>query len=411
MTLEDAPFLFVGNGQYANRGCEAIAKSSIRLIREYYPNAPIVNGNELGDYDQIDETEPDVRHIRCSCMGAAHRKMRISKLIFDKTRLMVDISQAGRTIREWAPHSRAVLSMGGDLYGLSQGSITLLQYVFLGRAAIRAGKPFIIWGATIGNMDAYPVIKRTALNHFRECSLILVRDKASLEYLENNGVKDNVKLVADPAFLLKPVEPTIPLPNNDPLEEMIGLNLASSYGSQGGLGSYRDMIRIGADCVQGIMKTTGKSVLLIPHIVAYPDNTTANDTIFLSLVRECLAERGIDVPLLPSSLRVWEIKWVLGKLKAYVGSRFHSTVGALGSGTPTISICFSEKAPALNQLLLGHTRFVMHCRNLTPTTLSEMTCQLLSEEDAVRKQLQKTLPEIQALAHSAGDYLKEALSK
>ena len=77
MTLEDAPFLFVGNGQYANRGCEAIAKSSIRLIREYYPNAPIVNGNELGDYDQIDETEPDVRHIRCSCMGAAHRKMRI----------------------------------------------------------------------------------------------------------------------------------------------------------------------------------------------------------------------------------------------------------------------------------------------------------------------------------------------
>ena len=37
----DKPFLFVGNGPYANRGCEAITKSSVRLIREFpYKKAP-----------------------------------------------------------------------------------------------------------------------------------------------------------------------------------------------------------------------------------------------------------------------------------------------------------------------------------------------------------------------------------
>ena len=49
------PFLFVGNGPYANRGCEAIVKSSVRLIRDFYPDAQIINANPRASYDQPDE--------------------------------------------------------------------------------------------------------------------------------------------------------------------------------------------------------------------------------------------------------------------------------------------------------------------------------------------------------------------
>lgn len=410
MIRDDTPFLFVGNGPYANRGCEAIVKSSVQLIREYYPGVPIINGNELGDYDQVDETEPGVYHKKCSCVAGGITRMWVSYQAYKKTGMLIDLSGAGKMVREWAPQCRAVISMGGDPLGLSHGSQILLQLLFLGMATLKKRKPLIIWGATIGNMDAAGRLKRVAIDQFKRCSLILARDGDTVNYLSQNGVRDNVRLVADPAFLLNPEEPTKPLPNQEPLEEMIGFNLSSSYTIQGQLGNYRDMIKLGADCVESIMRATGRSVLLVPHIVAFPEGMPTNDTIFLSLVRECLADRGIDVSLLPSSLRSWELKWVLGKLHAYVGSRMHSIVGAMGSATPTVSIGFSEKYPALNTLLLGHTRFMLSCRDLTAHSCTEKLLELLDENDQVRQQLIQRLPEIKAMSHSAGAYLNETLT-
>jgi colanic acid/amylovoran biosynthesis protein len=409
MDSDEKPFLLVGNGPYANRGCEAIAKSSIRLIREFYPDAPIINGSELGSYDQVDETEPFVFHEKCSTVSGGITRMWLSHQIYQRTKILVDLSTAGRFVRDKAPRSRAVLSVGGDLIGLSHGSQILLQYLFFGLAAQKAGKPFVIWGATIGNLDKGGKLKHVAFDHFKKCSLILARDEDTIGYLAANGVADNVRLVADPAFLLEPAQPRIPLPNREPLEESIGFNLSSAYGVQGELGNYRDMIKLGADCVERMMQTSGRPIILVPHIVAFPENMPTNDTIFLSLVKERLAARGLDVPLLPSSLRSWELKWVLGRLYAYVGSRMHSVVGALGAGTPTVSIGFSEKYPALNALLLGHKRFYLSCRDLTPQSCANKLSELLAEQESVRLHLGKRLPEIREMSHRAGQYLKEVV--
>ena len=401
--------LFFGNGQYANRGCEAIAKSSIRMIRKHFPGVRIYNGNERGDYDQQDETEPDVTHVYCPCYNL-NRRIRFATALFRKTGILIDPTYPTRVVRHLAPESRAVLSMGGDLYGLSHRPEVLIQYVLAGEAAIKSRRPFVIWCATIGNMDAEKKLKTLAMRHFQRCSLILARDQASVDYLAANGIRDNVRLVADPAFLLEPEEPRIPLPNREPLEETIGFNLAASYGWIGKLGSYRDMIVLGADCVESIVRQIGRPVILVPHVVAFPEDTFQNDTLFLLLVKEALAARGLDVPLLPSSLRSWEIKWVLGRLHAYVGSRWHSTVAALSSGTPTVSIGFSEKAPALNELLLGHTRFVIHCSQLTRHRLKDVLEDVLESREAIRRALQERLPHVRALAESAGEHLKTLLT-
>ena len=410
MMETESPFLFVGNGPYANRGCEAIAKSSIRLIREYFPNAPITNGNPGGGYDQADETEPNVTHKACRCFADGFSRMGASSLIFSRTGLMLDLSKPGQLVRTEAPASRAVLSMGGDLYGLSMGKQTLLQYIFIGEAALRARKPFVIWCATIGKMDSEPRLKKKAMEHFRRCSLILVRDQDSYDYLAENGVRGNVRLVADPAFLLEPLEPKAPLPFPEPLEEMIGFNLVAAYGRVGDALSFRDMVKLGADCVEAIVKKTKRQVLLVPHVVAFPpEECPDSDTMYLALIREALAARGIKVAQLPSALRSWEIKWVLGRLRAYVGSRFHSTVGALGSGTPTLSIPYSEKGPALSRLLLGHTDFVIPWRQLEPEFLAEKVSALLDAEQDVRERLRNRLPEIRAMSHRAGDHLRELL--
>lgn len=407
---EPSSFLFVGNGPYANRGCEAIAKTSIRLVREHFPGAPIINGNEHGDHDQVDEREPDVTHMMCQCLPGPFSRMGVSDRIYGRTRLMVDLSRASQFVREWAPKSRAVLSMGGDLYGLSMGRACLLQYLFFGEAALRCRKPFVIWCATIGRMESVPHLKKRVIEHFRRCTLILVREEASLAYLAENGVRDNVRLVADPAFLLEPAAPELPLPIKEPLEETIGFNLAGAYAMTGALGSYRDTIKLGADCVERIIRETGRPVVLVPHVVFHPTAGGDNDTISHALLREALQARGLDVPVLPSWMRCWELKWALGQMKAYIGSRFHSTVAAFGSGTPTVSLTYSEKGPALNSFVLGNEQFALPYGQLTPDRLMEKLNAILADEKTIRKTLAARIPQIRELSRLAGTHLGEALA-
>jgi len=408
---ETRPIVIVGNGPYANRGCEAIAKSSIRIIRDHLPGVSIINGNPFAEYDQADETEPDVRHEQCVPCRGPYSRMWMSHRLFKATGIARNFSSAGRWVQSRSHGAAAVLSAGGDLYGLSYGEEQLLQYLFFGLAALGAKTPFVIWGATIGKMDASPKLKKLAMEHFKRCSLVLVREQDSVDYLASCGVKDNVRLVADPAFVLEPGKPAFDLRLNDPLGESIGFNLAAAYGAYGGNGSFKDMVALGADCVEEIVRRTKRPVILVPHVVGYPPGACPdNDTVFLSLIREVLAQRGVDVGMASSSLRSWELKWVLGHLKTYVGSRWHSTVGALGSATPTLSIGFSEKAPALNKFLLGHDRYVLNCKELNPVGLADKLEELLTNEEQVRQALRDRLPAVQELARSAGAHLKELLA-
>ncbi|MDH7603029.1 MAG: polysaccharide pyruvyl transferase family protein [Armatimonadota bacterium] len=410
-STDNPPFLFVGNGPYANRGCEAIAKTTVRIVRDHFPSAPIIYASEMPDYDQPDETEADVTHILCRCMPGFPSRLDFSVWLYQRLHLLKDFTRAGEFVRQWAPRCRAVLSMGGDLYGLSYGERGLIQYLFLGEAALAVRKPFIIWCATIGRLESVPRLKKWAMEHFRKCTLVLVRENYSLEYLYSNGVRDNVRLVADPAFLLEPAPPKYPLLLERPLSETIGFNLSGGYATSGVLGSYRDVVQLGADCVERILEQTGMAVVLVPHVVATPVSLSDNDTIFHCLLREALMARGIDVPLIPSWLRSWEIKWVLGQLRAYVGSRFHSTISSFSSCTPTVSLTFSEKGPALNEFLLGTTKFAIHYAKLTPEALMDKLNLLLEEEETVRSKLRTRIPEVQALSRLAGTYLAEVLRR
>lgn len=403
------PLLFIGNGPYANRGCEAIAKSTISILREFLPASPITNISPGGDYDQADESEPDVRHIRCAFFPERFSRMALSGMIYDKTRVAIDLSKAGKMVTENAPGKSAAFGLGGDLYGLSMGKHTLMQYYFAGEAAMRQGVPLFIWGATIGRMDAEPHLKSKLMDHFKRCNLVFVREQDSFDYLAENGVTHNVRLIADPAFLLKSEPPAFDLKLPEPLAETIGFNLVAAY--RGALGyGQREMVKLGADCVEAIVRATGRHVLLVPHVVAYPiDSCPDNDTVYLTLVREALLERGICVSLLPSNLRCWQIKWVVGQLKVYVGARFHSTVAAFGSGTPVLAIPYSEKGPALSKFLINTTDYVINCRDLAPGILAEKLASLLDNENDVRAILGARLPEVRRLALSAGRYVAESL--
>jgi polysaccharide pyruvyl transferase WcaK-like protein len=251
-----------------------------------------------------------------------------------------------------------------------------------------AGKRLILWGASIGPFDKKPAIERWAADQLKQVHGIVVRETRTRDYLAGLGVTENVILMPDPAFALAPAP--VELPRD--IEHMltagaIGLNLSPL------LARYRpfppEWPREGAQWVDTLLAAVDAPFLLIPHVIypgtANPDN---NDAAFLAKVMRLTRAKPGQLQLLHGDdLSSREIKYVISRLKAFVGARTHATIASLSSSVPTLSIGYSVKARGINEDLFGHERWLIDHLTVDPQLLAAKLRELLSEADAVRAHL------------------------
>jgi polysaccharide pyruvyl transferase WcaK-like protein len=87
----------------------------------------------------------------------------------------------------------------------------------------------------------------------------------------------------------------------------------------------------------------------------------------------------------------------------------YSTIAALSSSVPTISIGYSMKARGINKDIFKHLDWLLPVSELNAETLLGKMQKLLSCKEAVREHLDNTIPEIQKKSLLAGDYVAEVL--
>ena len=61
-------FLLVGNGPSANRGCQAIERTTIQMLSKRFNPSTFIIGSESGDLDSIENTDSAVKYF-CLPMG------------------------------------------------------------------------------------------------------------------------------------------------------------------------------------------------------------------------------------------------------------------------------------------------------------------------------------------------------
>jgi len=295
----------------------------------------------------------------------------------------------------------AVLALGGDNYSMDYGSLRVhLAHVDY---ALTHDKPFVIWGGSVGPFDkrgseyeAYVGEKLKAV------TAILAREDATVEYLARIGVKDNVRRVADPAFVMKSKKPQLEGIPFDCLNEAIGVNFSSLMARYITGGDVVACSQVVIAMVQKLLDKFDRPVFLVPHSQKPP----SDDYAFLDLAYQAFSEHGAPVYLLPRSLNAPEVKWVIGQLACFAGARMHSTVAAFSSSVPTLSFSYSIKSVGLNRDLFGHTEYMLSPKDITPETTVEKIKVLLQDEKAIRQQLEERIPMVKKLAYQAGEYLK-----
>jgi colanic acid/amylovoran biosynthesis protein len=378
--------LLIGMMGLYNRGCEAIIWGSSKIIKEIFPDAEIfvaVGFSESAkvDRERLHNFDVEIYPLVAGNIPNPSFGFRlIRNAIYQITRDF-DIYKYRKPIgypdKDWD----LILEVGGDTF-VGNPLIKFHYDQWLMKKGLKVG----LWGLNLGPYNIQVISRDKQFKAFSKYNLITVRDKYSHHYLAGIGIKNNVYLMADPAFEMEAefwgVEPYLPTKCG---RGIVGINF-NPIAAQSGKRNNKEIIKLLIDTSRSLIDQ-GFGVLLVPHCFppscpSYDDDTTILKPAFLQLKKE-----GLNVGLLPNGINSPQVKYAISKCILFTGIRMHSTIAAWSSDVPVLSLSYSQKSLNYNNEIYGHQEYVLDISTLTSKLLVRS---LLSMANNLHKVKQET---------------------
>ncbi len=379
--------MFFHNGS-SNRGCEAIVRTGVQMIKEKNPNAIIDLASSDPDSDTI---IPGLNNL------FEHTRRPISKWSIDGIRSIVKIKlfkdesfafrKVEKDITDKVNDYDVFLSIGGDnyCYGEQPGIYEI------DRVIKKAGKKLVLWGASIGEEDLSPA----KIEDLKLFDLILARETITVKTLENHGLK-NVKLCADGAFTMDVEKLELPskwLPNNT-----IGFNYSPLVRRKNS-NSYK----AAKDLIKYILNTTDMVIALTPHVIQKDNDDSEVLKDFYNEFKH--TDRVI---LLPNNLNAIQYKGYISRMRYFIGARTHSTIAAYSQLVPTMVLGYSVKSKGIAKDIFGEEKLVLGLDEISDTKkLISKFEELRRDEKSIKETLETKIPEIKLMAKKSANYLMQ----
>ena len=392
--------LFTGHGGVVNRGCEAILRSSIDIIGRYVesPNYTLLSRYPGPDIVALKAEYPEML-IRPLRLGAGSRlsPKRVANAF--GRRVLKNPDLVSMINRKDLGDKDVVLHIGGDNFTGGRLGHWFDEFDY----ARKSGAKTVIWGASIGPFT--PSTEMRWAKELKKVDLITAREDLTVEYLAGLGVVDNVVRIADPAFLLsKRTYNKLPEIFRDSVLVGIGMSDLVSRGG-GGPRMYLDAF---ADLSKMLLDRDSVKLLLVPHVIE--KSSGHNDLLACHELWEKLG-RDPRVHIIDESCDACEMKDAISRCDFFVGARTHSTIAALSTNVPTLSVAYSRKAYGLNLDIFGHTRYVLPAETISKKTLKDTFLQMEREKIEIVATLKRENVRLRTQADSAGKYLAEILGR
>lgn len=399
-------FLLVGHGGCYNRGCEAIVRTTLLLLQSEFRSSKIAIASYDHNNDRIMKLGDNVEVIPALSKDLWRRfsKDWFTRKFFSLFGKDIIWELEHLPILKYLKYADVVLSIGGDNYTNDYNGLS--SFLKLNATVKKFKKKLIIRGASIGPFDENSDME-DVINNLELADLITVRESRSFNYLRSLGMANNIRLVADPAFLLDPEKDF--LPNRSFFETdspILGFNISPILlrFSNGYTNEY-----LLKECYKFLYKVINEMkfiVFLIPHVTQ--DIGINNDYNFMEPLYNELAHTKM-VRMIPSLYNAMQMKGIISRCELFIGARTHSTIAALSSGIPTLSIGYSVKTKSINEDIFGSDDFVLEAKNLSADYIFEKFSELYTKRKEIKNLLLERIPKFKALAHKNIEYLKEVL--
>ncbi len=402
-------FLLVGNAPHLNRGCEAILRGTVAILRrEFGPESRFTNVTRaslaLTSEQSRRERDQAVCHLslhrRFSKWGPVAWRSRLRRRILGTEPVPYPVWEQ-ELETAWA-----ALELGGDNYTLDYWRPD--QFLELDRRILRRAVPLVLWGASVGPFEADPEFAPRMFDHLRTLAGITVRESVSLEYLRRHGVSSNVHRVADPAFAMEPREPAATALGFEMPDGGVGVNLSALMARYVTGGDMANWIGLCVRIVTSLAEKTDRAIVLVPHVAAVDESD--DDYILARRVAEQIDRNWAGrIFCVGPELSAAETKWVISRCSVFAGMRTHSTIAAFSTGVPTLSFAYSVKARGLNKDIFGSLDYCLEPGDVRPDAVSAHVLRLLEQEAAIRAHLNARVPQLVEAAYAAGPILREII--
>lgn len=380
--------MMFGHGGSLNRGCEAIVRSSTKIIKEKLNNSKIYLLSGRPDTDRIIPRLDEIYDGSPKQLKKYSHEWFLSSF---KVKLFKDESYAlGKIEGNIIKHIKDMdicLSIGGDnyCYGEQPG------FYEIDRRIKAQGKILVLWGCSIGEDD----ISERKIRDLQLFDLILARESVTYKVLKNKGL-NNVKLCADPAFTMEKEE--LELPEGWQEGNTIGLNFSPLVWkmNQGSRNAVKDLIL-------HIINTTDLTIALTPHVIEEGNN---DYEILQKFYKEF--KNTSRVIILPNNLNAIQYKGYITRMRFFIGARTHATIAAYSSNVPTMVLGYSVKSKGIAKDIFGEEKLVLDLNELSNSDeLINKFEEMVKEETKIRRMLQQSIPNIQKKSYKAVEYLSE----
>lgn len=370
-----------------NRGCEAIVRSTVKIIEKASPDSEFI----LCSYSaKEDSVLSDIKNL--TVVQLSPRSLKIYEKPVNALNVKLHhsfsyyYSAAYSDFPKLAADCDVCLIIGGDTF--CYGDNELCRE--LTRILKRKGKKVVLWG---GSVDSDKLTDKK-LETLLSLDAVFARESLTKDLLESKGVS-NIFLYPDPAFVLEANE----TPQKEKGTKLLGINL-----SQLAARRTENLGRSAAQFLYYIERNTDYTPLLIPH-VSTPGN---DDPAFLAAIAKAAkSEKSI---LLPADLTARDYKSYISGCDMFIGARTHSLIAAYSSLVPAFAISYSFKGRGIAKDLFGQELCVKSIRDiLSGRDLLACFEELCENKEKMKTTLEKQIPETLRAAYAAGETLKNIL--
>jgi colanic acid/amylovoran biosynthesis protein len=388
-----------GQNTFENRGCEAIVRSTVMLLKERFGDVEVLvpSSNIERDQKQWPEAESHgVKFVQAYLPWFARYWVNLQRLPLRFLKQAGWPFAAPNWLKQQIESVDLVLAIGGDNYSLDYRIPSMIMGV--DKLAMDLSKPVIVWGASVGPFEKEPMFIPTITKHLANMQSIGVRETISYHYLTDILGLKNVQLMADPAFTLLKQEfdsgEFLPAQT----QGVLGLNISpliEKYTAKG-----QDLRSEVKTFIKKVVNDTGLGVLLISHVSSLSESVYNCDYHYMNEMMQEYSEFGDSVRILPNTLNASQLKQVISQLRFFIGARTHATIAALSSGVPTVSIAYSVKAKGINKDIFGNEDPVLETPKVSAETLSLAVDWLFENEAELKEKLSLRVPELQQSVRS-----------
>jgi colanic acid/amylovoran biosynthesis protein len=409
-------FYLSGQNNFGNRGCEALVRSTLELLKGEFGEVEVLVPSYRPDLDI--KQWPDAENNGCRFVRAmpypAELKIwgRVRKFFPLLKYLFIPNYVLPKDIESDVASCDALLVIGGDNITLDYGIESLIWHIRFAQHAQRMGKKVMVWGASVGPFTEEPRIEQFTAEFLKNIDCITVRETISEKYLANLGIDKNVLLVADSAFVMTPqlIDTAAFWPKTNG-NGVLGFNISPLIQKFRPVGELRQVLQQEVvEFMKEILGGSDVSILLLPHVDPLNGLLENSDSHYMGEILAMIGSHAGRISLAPNNLNAAQLKYVLSQCTYFMGARTHATIGALSCLIPTISIAYSIKAKGLNRDLFDNDDYVLDTPLVNQKSLRMYFKKLIENHGQITDLLQQRIPEWRERARLSPQHLARALS-